>query len=255
MTSRKSVSPLATCRFGSLITRTVVVSLLAFTATGCRPGDEPGTHVAGWTMIDPAQRHPIVVSHQPTTLTLRVARGSAGLTPQQRANVVEFITQYRGTTPGNGRLSVGVPSGAQNEVAALQALADLKDLFRDFSVDPSQIAIQAYHSDGERQPPIRLAFARYVAEAPLCGQWPANLAEDARNLPYQNMGCSSQRNIAAQIANPADLLGPRQMGGNSAERRHLSWDKWTKGESTTSAKSADEKEKYISYRFNKIFVL
>lgn len=241
MTSRKSKSTLAASSFGSLIARSIVVSLLAVSSTGCRPGDEPGTHVAGWTMIDPAQRHPIVVSHQPTTLTLRVARGSAGLTPQQRANVVEFIAQYRGTTPGNGRLSVGVPSGAQNEVAALQALADLKELFRDFGVDGSQVAIQAYHSEGERQPPIRLAFARYVAEAPLCGQWPTNLAEDARNLPGQQLACSTQRNIAAQIANPADLLGPRQMSANSAERRHHAWDKWTKGESTTSAKSADEK--------------
>ena len=244
MTTRKHHSTRAPGRFGVRVIRaTLTVTVLAIAVTACRPGDEPGTHVAGWTMIDPAQRHPIIVSHQPSTLTLRVARGSAGMTPQQRANVVEFIAQYRGTTQGNGRLSIGVPSGAPNEVATLQALADLKDLLRDFGLDQSQIAIQAYHSEGERQPPIRLSFARYVAEAPLCGQWPANLAEDARNLPYHNMGCSTQRNIAAQIANPADLLGPRPVGASSAERRHAGWEKWTKGESTVSAKSADERAK------------
>jgi pilus assembly protein CpaD len=244
MTTRKRVTTGIAGHFSSSAIRaTLSATMLALAITACRPGDEPGTHVAGWTMIDPAQRHPIIVSHQPSTLTLRVARGSAGMTPQQRANVVEFLSQYRGTTQGNGRLSIGVPSGAPNEVATLQALADLKDLLRDFGLEQSQFTIQAYHSEGERQPPIRVSFARYVAEAPLCAQWPANLAEDARNLPYHNMGCSSQRNIAAQIANPADLLGPRPMGPNSAERRDAAWEKWTKGESTVSAKSADERAK------------
>jgi pilus assembly protein CpaD len=244
MTPRKHHSTRDRGRYGAHAMRaTLTVTMLAIAVTACRPGDEPGTHVAGWTMIDPAQRHPIIVSHQPSTLTLRVARGSAGMTPQQRANVVEFLSQHRGATQGNGRLSIGVPSGAPNEVATLQALVELKDLMRDFGLDQSQIAIQAYHSEGERQPPIRLSFARYVAEAPLCDQWPANLAEDPRNLPYHNMGCSSQRNIAAQIANPADLLGPRPLAPASSERRDVSWEKWTKGDSTVSAKSGDERAK------------
>ena len=45
------------------------------------PGRDPGAHVAGWTLIDPTQRHPIMVSQQPATLNVRVARGSQGLTP------------------------------------------------------------------------------------------------------------------------------------------------------------------------------
>lgn len=244
MTFRKSHPTRASDRFGRSVTRaTMIATVLALAVTACRPGDEPGTHVAGWTMIDPSQRHPIIVSHQPSILTLRVARGSAGMTPQQRAHVVEFLTQYRGHSQGNDRLSIAVPSGAPNEVASLQALADLKDLMREFGIDPSQVSIQAYHSEGERQPPIRLSFARYIAEAPLCGQWPANLAEDARNLPYHNMGCSAQRNIAAQIANPADLLGPRPLAPASAERRATGWEKWTSGASTVSAKSSDERVK------------
>ena len=62
------------------------------------------------------------------------------------------------------------------------------------------------------QRPIRLSYLRYVAEAPECGQWPTNLAEDYRNLPYPNLGCAQQHNLAAQIANPADLLGPAHHG-------------------------------------------
>ena len=75
----------------------------------------------------------------------------------------------------------------------------------------SNVAIEPYHERRDASAPIRLSYLRYVAEAPECGQWPTNLAEDYRNLPYPNLGCAQQHNLAAQIANPADLLGPRTM--------------------------------------------
>ena len=59
-----------------------------------RTGDE-GTRVAGWSLIDPSQRHPIMVTQQPTTLSLRVASGSYGLSPHQRAQVISFLERYR----------------------------------------------------------------------------------------------------------------------------------------------------------------
>ena len=34
--------------------------------------DDP-TRVAGWTLIDPSQRHPILVSQEPTTHLIRIA--------------------------------------------------------------------------------------------------------------------------------------------------------------------------------------
>ena len=55
----------------------LVTALSALAVTGCKHMEEPGTRVAGWTLIDPAQRHPILVSEQPTHLPIRVARGSS----------------------------------------------------------------------------------------------------------------------------------------------------------------------------------
>jgi pilus assembly protein CpaD len=86
-----------------------------------------------------------------------------------------------------------------------------------------------------------MSYSRFVAEGPTCGQWPANVGDDKRNLPYHDFGCSTQRNFAAQIANPADLLGPRTMTAAPGERRDQVWDKWTKGESTIAEKKADER--------------
>ena len=62
-------------------------------------------------------------------------------------------------------------------------------------------------------------------------------------LPYPNFGCATQRNLAVQVANPADLLTPRTMQPGSAERRDTVWDAYVKGDSTIAKKSADEKVK------------
>jgi pilus assembly protein CpaD len=44
-----------------------------------------------------------------------------------------------------------------------------------------------------------------------------------------------------QVANPADLLGPRTQQPGSAERRDVVWDKFVKGDSTVAKKDADER--------------
>ena len=82
---------------------------------------------------------------------------------------------------------------------------------------------------------------RYVAEAPECGRWPSNLADESRNLPYPNFGCAQQRNLAAQIANPADLLGPRTVEPADAERRAVVFDRYRQGRTTGAEKSQDER--------------
>jgi pilus assembly protein CpaD len=208
--------------------------------TGCSNGLDPGGHVAGWAMISPEQRHPIIVSEEPATHSVRVARGSNGLTPHQRAGVADFIGRYRASDAGNSRLSIAVPSGASNEISALKAVTDVRAIAQDFGIDESRIAVSPYSSHA-RDAAIRVSYTRYIAEAPECGQWPTNLGDDPRNLPYPNLGCATQRNFAMQVANPADLLGPRTMTPAVAERRDAHWDKFKKGESTIAKRDQDER--------------
>lgn len=221
--------------------KVVSVSALALVATACRPGEDPGAHVAGWAMVEPTQRHPIIVSQQPSNLTVRIARGSHGLNPHQRAHVVDFLNKYRGGDAGNSKLTINVPFGSPNEVSALHAVADLRELLRDYGLDDTRVSIKPYHAEGESQPPIRVSYSKYVAEGPQCGQWPTNLSDDPTNLPYPNFGCATQRNFAAQVANPADLVGPRTMTPAVSERRDVAWERFVKGESTIAKKESDEK--------------
>ena len=239
MTTSKPVSS-KSLRPAAIASRAAVM-VAAVALSACTNGIEPGGHVAGWASISHAQRHPIIVTEQPANMSFKVARGTDGLNPHQRATLVDFLAKYRGGDSGNGRLTIQVPSGSPNEVAALKAVADLRELVRDYGIDDTRVAVSPYHSEREPQPPIRIAYTRFVAEGPECGTWPANLSDDTRNLPYANFGCSTQRNFAAQIANPADLLGPRTMTPASAERRDVKWEKFNRGEAVISKKDAEEK--------------
>jgi pilus assembly protein CpaD len=67
------------------------------------------------------------------------------------------------------------------------------------------------------------------------------MAEDPRNLPYPNFGCAQQHNLAAQVANPADLLGPRTVEPADGERRAVVFDKFRQGRPTPAEKSQDER--------------
>ena len=192
------------------------------------------------TLIDPTQRHPIMVSQQPSTTSVHLARGSEGLTPGQKAQVSAFLQRYRATDAGNSKLVIAVPSGSPNESAAVRAVADIRQLISGYGFAESNVAIEPYRERRDANAPVRLSYLRYVAEAPECGQWPTNLADERRNLPYPNFGCAQQHNLAAQIANPADLLGPRTMDPADQERRAVVFDKYRQGETTRAIRDRED---------------
>jgi pilus assembly protein CpaD len=221
--------------------KVLTVVLLAAALAGCKT-DSDQTKVAGWSLLDPNQRHPIMVSQQPAHLSVHVPRGAQGLSPVQRADVVDFVNHYRGADAGNSRLIISVPSGAPNEVAAMNATGDIRGLLLEGGFNESGITVEAFNDESNNEPPIRISYMRYVAEGPQCGQdWSQNLAHGPDNKAYANFGCSNQRNLASMIANPADLLGPRTEGQRYAERRDEIMNKYVKGQATATAKTDDER--------------
>jgi pilus assembly protein CpaD len=196
---------------------------------GCEH-DRVGPQVAGWQLIDPEQRHPILVSQQPAVLNLHVASGSDGLTPSQRGRVMDFIDRNRAGDAGNSRFVISAPAGSANEGAAMDAASDVRLLMLASGYSESSISTEAYHATG-RDAPLRVSYMRYVADAPDCGQdWSENLARTYQNTPYPDFGCSTQHNLAVMVANPGDLLGPRTMTPRDANRRDNMYGKYVKGD-------------------------
>jgi pilus assembly protein CpaD len=56
----------------------------------------------------------------------------------------------------------------------------------------------------------------------------------SENRPYHNFGCASQRNLAAMIDNPSDLVQPRPETPAYTARRTTSFERYRQGNSTTT---------------------
>jgi pilus assembly protein CpaD len=230
MLSHKTVRPLAF----------LSVALVSGGLVGCGHA-EMASQGPAFALVDPSQRHPILVSQKPTHMSVHVPRGSSGLSAKSKADVLAFSQRFRATDGGDARLIIQAPSGSGNEVAAMNAVQEVRALLSSSGFADSVIAVETFDAGHDANPPLKVSYMRYVAEGPECGTWPTNLAHEPNNLPMANIGCANQRNLASMIVNPADLLGPRTMSPASGERRDVIWDKWQKGDITTAKKSDDNK--------------
>ena len=84
--------------------------------------------------------------------------------------------------------------------------------------------------DATPAPSVRPSYLRCLAEGPNAGRWTTDFAEDPRNVPYPNFGCAQQRNLAAMVENPADLVQPRGETPAYTARRTIALEKYRKGE-------------------------
>jgi len=221
--------------------RIIIAAIMLTALAGCKAHRE---HIVGYQLSDPSQRHPIMVSKKPIYLDIAVARGSTGLSHAQVGNVREFLSQYR--QEGSGKLVVSAPSGSPNEVAAFKALKRVRNLIREDGIAYGSVEMTPYYQEDDPQPPLKLSYVRFVAEGPDCGQWHDNLAEDERNKNYENFGCAQQRNLAAMVANPRDLIRPHGSAPRASERRDTTWDKYVKGETTITKRDAKEESAKVS---------
>jgi len=96
---------------------------------------------------------------------------------------------------------------------------------------------------------IRLSYPRISAIAGPCGLWPDDIGPSIKNKgyyenkPYHNFGCSYQRNMAAMVDNPADLVQPRSETASYTTRRSTAFDKYRKGTPTTTTYPEADKAK------------
>lgn len=207
---------------------------------GCSTSDINTATSPNFSLVHPAQRHPIMVSQKPNTMSVAVARGSSGLSPKARADLLDFAARFR-MDAGNSRLVILAPSGSANEVAAMNAVQQIRGLLIDNGFAQSSVSVEAFEAVAEREPPVKVSYLRYEAEGPECGLWPTNVAYEPNNMTMPNLGCANQRNLASMVVNPADLVTPRSETQRPSERRDVVWDKYVKGQTTASEKNEDGK--------------
>ena len=145
--------------------------------------------------------------------------GIGHLDPRQTADIDAFMLEYR--RYGRGILLMEVPQGVPPAVAQAVArtAAALSRLGGQSGVGAREIAVTGYAASAPTlAAPIRLSFQRMQAKvADQCGLWPQDLGTssfqfDYSNRPSWNLGCAMQSTVAAQVADPVDLVRGRPEG-------------------------------------------
>lgn len=197
---------------------------------------------------DYRQRHPIAVQEGKRSIVLFVGKARGGLSAAQHSDVAGIGRDW--VREGTGSVVVDVPVDTANARAAAATYQEIRAVLASVGVPSRAIVQHPYRpEDPGLLPTVRLSYSKIAAVAGPCGLWPEDVGPSIldpgynENRPYFNLGCASQRNLAAMIDNPADLEQPRSETPAYTARRDIAFDRYRKGTAIASPNPEAEKAK------------
>ena len=172
-------------------------------------------------------------------IEVSILPGDSQLRREEIYKIEAFLADYKSV--GHGPLMLSIPSEHANEQLMISAAADIRDMGWHAGIEYDQIDGSAYDAGGRGNAPILLAFKRYTAVRPDCPTWASVDAMDAvSNNDGPVLGCAVRTNMAAIIADPADLMGVRALEDGDTERVAQQLQRWRLGETTNAARGEAE---------------
>ena len=199
--------------------RLAAIGLLLVAGTslaGCANRDNMAT---GALPDDYRTRHPIVIAEAEHSIDVPIASGDRHLTKGARDVIRGFASRYSNSSTGT--IQILLPSGSVNAHAASVLRREIRNVLVETGIPAARLVEVSYQAGASGDAaPIRLSYMAITAQTEPCGNWPADLvANTVQNRNYENFGCAAQANLAAMVAEPMDLIGPRQMSPIDAVRR------------------------------------
>ena len=206
----------------------------ALTLGGCYQTNQAETAYP----TDYRERHPIALKEGNRRVEVFLGRNRGGLNPAQRADVLSFAQLWR--REATSGIVIDVPQGGPTDHAAADSMLEVHSILAASGVPRDAVDIRNYRPSPTALASIKINYSKLSAEAGPCGQWPQNLGpgQDAtysENRPYYNLGCANQRNFAAMLDNPSDLVQPRGEQPAYSARRSVAIDKFRKGENPSGS--------------------
>jgi len=193
-------------------------------------------------------RHPIAVQEGNRSIVIFVGQARGGLSAPQRNDVMGLAQTW--VREGTGAVIADVPINTANARAASATYREIRSVLAAGGVPSSAITLRQYQpEDVTTLPTIKLSYPKISATAGPCGLWPEDLGPNIydtgynENRPYHNFGCATQRNLAAMVDNPADLVQPRPETPAYTMRRNAAFEKYRKGVSTATTYPESDKAK------------
>jgi pilus assembly protein CpaD len=193
-------------------------------------------------------RHPIAIQEADQSVVVFIGHARGGLSASQRADVMGLAQTW--LHEATGAIVADVPVDTPNAAAAADSFREIQALLSAAGVPPRGITVHRYHPDDPRQlAAIRLSYPKISAVAGPCGLWPEDIGPSIKNKSYfenksyYNFGCAYQRNMAAMVDNPSDLVQPRSETPAYTARRSEAFEKYRKGNTTATTYPEGDKAK------------
>lgn len=214
-------------RFSTHLLRSASVAAVLLAGSCAAPIND------GSIVADGLANHPITVAPHFQSIRVAFSDASAGLTPEDGAQLNGFVEDY--LSRGDGSISVNAPRGP-NSTAALTWFGE--HLAR-MGVPRARILVGTRDTaDGDGR--VEIGYIVYAARTDRCGNWSQNAGDDSANLPMPDFGCAVQHNVAAMVADPRDLVAPRGMDAGDATRRETVVGTYEQAKSTSSEKKSEQ---------------
>lgn len=203
--------------------------LIALVAGACDRGRLP--EEAFVQLADPHKAHPIAVTAETAVLALPLAPDGTGVAPNGYFDAMRFVRRYR--QDGRGPLVIGVPQQARHNRGVADSVRGLRRLIAQAGVSAQHVRYGGAKLPAGGAVAITLSYDRIAAIGPQCGNWSEDIQINPERLPQANFGCASQRNLAAMVANPTDLLFAAQETPRLSERRAAAFKAYIEPTQTT----------------------
>jgi pilus assembly protein CpaD len=213
-------------------TRTLLTLCLAATAVACASTDKGKTAAQKTQPLTPTEHFAIAVTPKQDQILL--APHVDGLSAAQSAALQDLADRWRDS--GDGAIQIQTPSHGGE--AAYRAASLIQDALLSLGVRADQVQLADYDAGARPNAPIVVGFTRYEAKGPQCGRNWTSFTTSMENDVNSNFGCATIANMAALIANPADLIAPRQSDPADAQRRDNVLNKYRQGAITSTLKDS-----------------
>jgi pilus assembly protein CpaD len=211
------------------IMRFTSLAALLLAGSCAAPGDGP----TPGNFTDPTANHAIAVEPAYRSVKLPFSAADAGLMPDDSARFNDFVSRYLAS--GNGAISITAPSGGE------AAINYFGERLASMGVPRNRILVGT-RQQGDNDARVELSYMSYSAHVENCSNdWPTDWGDTWDNAPTPNFGCAVQKNMAAMLADPRDMVEPRPMDAPDAARRATVMGHYDKGEITQADKRTVDK--------------
>lgn len=209
----------------------LAAAAVALAASGCA---SPRTEEA-LAAKTPTEQFPFKVGEWADE-TLLAVHPQGGVSPNQAAALADAVTRWRDA--GGDSVVVRTPVGNAQDGAAAAMAEQVRSVLLSRGVSYAVVRLERYETSGDPAAPLVVAFASYRAHVPECGKQWDNLTGTQSNNVHSNFGCAISANMAAQVANPRDLVQARTEDRSDAGRSAFQMDLYRRGQETASSAQA-----------------